>query len=219
MESDTLSVFCHKENVIVIVCDLNFDQFIIFTKGNGCKSGLSYICIIFDRCFLSDTILGRHEQIFIIFVLFDRNDGCNLFTWCKLEQVDDGCSSCGTACLRNLVCFDTIYFTGIGKEHQIMVGGGHKQLFDVIVVNGLHSLDALAAAVLRTEIICAHTFDVTQFCHGNNRIGNRDQIFHGNIILVISDGSSSLIAVFCGNLKDLFTDHTEKQFLICKDCF
>ncbi len=42
-----------------------------------------------------------------------------------------------------------------------MVGRGHKQIFDEVVLDGLHALNALAAAVLRTEIIHRHALDVT----------------------------------------------------------
>ena len=51
-----------------------------------------------------------------------------------------------------------------------MMGGSHQQFFYVIILNGLHPLNAFAAAVLTAEIIYAHTLDISQFRHGNHRI-------------------------------------------------
>ena len=40
------------------------------------------------------------------------------------------------------------------------VSGGHHQILDVILIDGLHALDTLAAAVLALEIVGGHTLDV-----------------------------------------------------------
>ena len=55
-----------------------------------------------------------------------------------------------------------------------MVGSSHHQILNVILIDGLHTLDSLAATVLAFEIIRGHTLDITKFCHGYNRIFNRD---------------------------------------------
>lgn len=59
---------------------------------------------------------------------------------------------------------------GIGKEHHIVMVGGHEQVLDIILLNGLHPLDALASAVLASEIIHIHTLDVPQMGHGNDGV-------------------------------------------------
>ena len=94
----------------------------------------------------------------------------------------------------------------------------HQKLFDVVIINSLHSLDSSAAAVLAAEIIYSHTLDITKLCHCDNRILSRDQILCGNIIYIVSDGSLSVIAVFLSNSQDFFTDHTEKKLTVSKDC-
>ena len=40
------------------------------------------------------------------------------------------------------------------------MGGGHQHIFNIVVVNGLHALDTLAAPVLGFEVIHCHTLDV-----------------------------------------------------------
>ena len=99
-----------------------------------------------------------------------------------------------------------------------MVGGRHQKFLDVIVLYRLHTLDSFAAAVLAAEIVHAHTLDITEFCHCDHGIGHRNQILHGNIIFIISDGCSSVIPVFVSDRKDFFPDHAEQFFLVRKDC-
>ena len=89
-----------------------------------------------------------------------------------------------------------------------MVARCHEQLTDIIIFQRLHSLDSLSATVLTLERIHRHSLDVTKFCHGNHNIFPWNQIFHGNIKLVISDTGSSVISVFFRNHKNFFFNYT-----------
>ena len=151
-------------------------------------------------------------------VLTDRNDRGNLLSRLQLKQVDDCGTARGSACLRNLISLHAVYTAGIREEHQVMVRCRHQKFLDVIVIDGLHSLDSLSSAVLRTEIIKAHALNVSELGHGNDGIGNRNQILHGNIIFVKTNGCSSVIPVFVGNQKNLLTDNAEQLFLVGKNC-
>ena len=95
-------------------------------------------------------------------------------------------------------------------------GGCHKHFHDIIILNGLHSLNSLASTVLAFEIIGSHTLDIANFCHGNDRIGFRNQIFHGNIKLIVSDLGSSVIAIFICNFQNFCADNCKKLFFIWK---
>ena len=99
-----------------------------------------------------------------------------------------------------------------------MMGSCHKQLLDIIIIDSLHTFDSTAATMLCTEVIRAHTFDITKFCHSNNRICHRNQVFHGDVILIVSDGCTSVITIFRTDHHDLFFDDTKQFFLICQDC-
>ena len=151
-------------------------------------------------------------------VLPYRNDRSNLLARLQLKQVDDCGTARGSACLWNLISLHAVYTAGIREEHQVMVRCRHQKFLDVIVINGLHSLDSLAPAVLRTEIVKAHTLDISKLRHGNDGIGNRNQILHGNIIFVKTDGCSSVIPVLVGDQKNLLTDDAEQLFLVGKNC-
>ena len=65
----------------------------------------------------------------------------------------------------------------------------------------LHSLDSFAATVLAAEIIYGHSLDVTEFCHCDDCIFSRNQVFHRNVICVKSDCCSSVVTVFFAKLQ------------------
>ena len=97
------------------------------------------------------------------------------------------------------------------------MAGSDEQFSDIVVLQGLHSLDSLATAVLTLERIHAHAFDVSEICHGDHNIFSRDQILHGDIKLIIADPCSSVVAIFFGNGKYFFFDHSEKKLAVCED--
>ena len=41
-----------------------------------------------------------------------------------------------------------------------MMVGSHKKVFNIVLLNRLHSFNALSAAVLASEIIYIHTLDI-----------------------------------------------------------
>ena len=96
--------------------------------------------------------------------------------------------------------------------------GRHHQFFDIVIVQCLHALDSSAASVLAAEVVYGHTFNITKFGHCDNCIFSRDHILHGDVICIKSNGSSSVIAIFLSNCKDLLTDDTEKRISVCKNC-
>ena len=147
------------------------------------------------------------------------NNSGNLLSRLQLEKVDNRRSSCGSGRLRNLVCFQTVDSSRIRKEHEVMMGRRHQKLLDVVVLDGLHALDSLAAAVLAAEVVNGHTFDIAQFRHGDDGILARNQILHGEIVLIKANGSSSVIAVFFGYGQNLPADNAKKHLAVCEDGF
>ena len=95
---------------------------------------------------------------------------------------------------------------------------GHEQLFYIVFIQSLHTLDTLSATVLALEGIVAHSLNVSHLCHGDHHIFSRNQILCGNVVFIKSDGCSSVISVFFRNHKDFFLDDTKQKLSVCKDC-
>ena len=95
----------------------------------------------------------------------------------------------------------------------------HEQILDEIILDCLHSLDALTTTVLTLEVIDCHTLYIAKLCHSDYNIFLRNQIFNCDIIIHINaDRSSSVIAVLCCDDQDFLLDYTKKQLLICQNC-
>ena len=88
-----------------------------------------------------------------------------------------------------------------------MVVRCHEKILDEVLIDGLHSLDSLSAAILALEIVHGHSLDVSKIGHGNYSVIIRDQVFHGHIIIK-ADLCPSVITIFLGDHEDLFLDHT-----------
>ena len=95
----------------------------------------------------------------------------------------------------------------------------HEQILDEIILDCLHSLDALTTTVLTLEVIDCHTLYIAKLCHSDYNIFLRNQIFNCDIIIHINaDRSSSVIAIFCCDDQDFLLDYTKEQLLICENC-
>ena len=163
-----------------------------------------------DRCFLYNTVFRYHKEIFAgkLMVIRNRNDCIYLFSRVKLQQIDNCCTSCSSACFRNLISLHTINTSEICKEHNIVMRMHHQKIFDIIIFDRLHSLDSLTTSVLCTEIINCHTLDIAKGCHGNDCIFSRYHIFHTDIEFIKSYFGSSVVTVFISNRFDFCLDNT-----------
>ena len=209
-----MAVSGDQDNVFVIIGQLYFNQFIVFTQTDRAQAGFADIGVFQDRCLFYDPFFGSHKQIFAFSVVLNRNQGCDLFAWLQLQDIDNRRPSGCAARFRYFIAFHAVNASGVGKKHQVMVGSRHQKVFDVVVLDGLHPLNAAPAAVLAAEIVHAHPLDIAKLCHRNNRIRHRNHICHGQIHLVITDRGPSFIAVFVGNQQDFFADDAEQLFLI-----
>ncbi len=173
--------------------------------------------ILNHRRFLDHAVFGSHEQIFVIVEFTHGDNGRNLFLRHQLQKVYNSRSPGRTSCLRYLICLQTVYASGIGKEHHIVMVGGHEKVLNIVLLNGLHALDSLTSPVLAPEIIHVHALDITQMGHSNDGILVRNQVLHGHIV-VISNGRAAVIPVFIRDDHDLVPDNGKQLLLICKDC-
>ena len=48
-----------------------------------------------------------------------RNDGFNHFIWLQLQQIDYGCSACGSFHHGNLIGLEAIHLSTVGKEQEV----------------------------------------------------------------------------------------------------
>ena len=211
-------MFGYKENVILIVCCLNLNQFIVFSQINRNDTRFSYMVIFFNRCFLHDASLCCHEKINIMFKIPNRYHRSDFFSRLQLKNIHNSCSPGYSGGFRNLISLNPISFAFICKEHNKMMGACHQKVLNIVIIQSGHSFNSLTAPVLAAEIINRHSFDITKLCHGNDGIFFFNQIFDGDFIIINADRCSPVIAVFITNHGNLITNHAEKTLFIAENC-
>ena len=217
VEPDRISLPCCQEDILIAVRELNLDQIISLSEGDGCQAVLSDMAESSHAGLFYQALLRRHEDIMFIVEFPDRDDRRDLLFRLQLEEIDDGGASGRTAGLRDLVGFQPVDPSHVRKEHQEIVGHGHEQLLDIIVLDGLHALDSLAAPVLGTEVVRGHPLDIAKLCHGDDGVYPRDHILSGNIKLVIADSGAAVVAIFVSDLLDLIPHDTQQHLAVRQD--
>ena len=218
MEADAHSLLGNKNNILIVVGRLDFDQLIAFPERDGLQAVLSDVLVLADPAALYDTGFCGHEQILVVFVqLFHGDKGGYLLVLLQRNQVDDRRSSGCSSRFRNLVGLKPVHPSPVGKEHQAVEIGRHQQVIQIILIDGGHAADSLSAAVLALEIIGGHSLDVTQVGHGDDHVIIRNHILFVDLVLIPADACSSVIAVAVFYFGDLFADHAEKQLLIAEN--
>ena len=113
--------------------------------------------------------------------------------------------------LRNFEDALDVAAAALGKEHEVIVGGGgeemlHKIVLDRLRFTGGHADDAFAAAPLRP--ICAHrgALDKAVVGEGDDDAFVGDQIFNGNFAFVRHNLCAAWAAVFALDLAELVLD-------------
>ena len=202
-------MLCDKKDVLCVVSDFNFYQIIVLPEVYRLKSWFSNIDIFHYGCFLYNTFLCCHKEIFIFVIITERYNRCYLLLRHKLNKIDYCCSSRCTATFRYLIHLKPIHSSFVCKEHYIVVCRCHKHIFDIIIIYRLHSLYALTATVLALKVVYWHTLDISEFCHCDDRIFVWYKVLHWYVKFIISDRCSSVITVFVTDFNNLFFDNTK----------
>ncbi len=218
VEADALTELSHQDDVVLVVGQLDLDELVVLAKVDSCEAVLADVLVIGDLCLFNYAAPGGHEEVLIILIFLDGNHGGNLLFGLQLQEVYNRGAASRARALGNLIGLHAIYAAHVREEHKVVVRGRHHHLGDIVVLDGLHALDALAAAVLALEVIHVHALDVAKLGEGDNGVGHGDEVLHGDVILVKADGRAAIIAVLCRNGKNLLLDDGKQTLLVGKDC-
>ncbi len=93
------------------------------------------------------------------------------------------------------------------------MGVAQDKTFDVVVLDGVHALNALAAAALSLKCILWHALDVAKFCHGNDDVFPLDKFLIGELI-VLTDACATFVRIFARYNKKLVFNNAKKLLLV-----
>ena len=171
-----------QHHVTVTIGKTSGNQAITLSDVDGDDTFLARVRVSIDRGLLDDTLLGtkNHEMVVDVIRIRDGrevDDGSNLVILLNLQDILDGATFGGLDTFRNLEHTEPEALTLFGKEEQVVVVGGHVEVFDEILIAGATALGALAATVLDLVFCQQRALDVTQVGDGD------DHLFVGNGIL------------------------------------
>ena len=219
-ETDALSKSCHQEDILLIVRGADADQFVILAKNDSGKTIPADILVFSQRSSLDESLSRSHDQSLAAFrfiLLAYRDHRRNFLVRRKLQKIDDSRSSRVSPRFRHLIGLQPEDTPLVGEEHQEGVGIRHQNLVDIIILQGLDSLDSPAAPVLAAEIIVAHPLDISQFRHRDDDVPALDQVLDSHIVGSEADLCPSLITEFVRDLKKFLLDHSQQHLLVGYD--
>ena len=199
-----------QNNILAAARKLNSDQLVALAEGDRLEAVLSDVGKRFHRRPLDRALAGRKEDVLFLLKLPERQDCRHVLLGLQLQQVDEGRASGRPARLRDLKRLDLIRPPLIGQEEQIVVVRRHHDVFHVVIFDRLHAADALAAAVLRAEVLDAHPLDVPEVRRGDDRRIIRHEIFVRDLAGRIGDLRAAVVAVLVGDLLKLIANDPEE---------
>ncbi|MNC39343.1 hypothetical protein D3C75_879970 [compost metagenome] len=135
----------------------------------------------------------------------------------NLNQVDNWCPPRSPSKLRNLISLDPVYLALIGKEHQVIVGVAHKEMFHEVLVFGIHPHNTAASALLAAIGADWQTFDVASMRNGDDNLFTRNQILIEDAFFPNRDFRTAVIRISIPDLLEFVTDNLQHQMLISQN--
>ena len=213
-EGDALAVLGHDDHLVGAGSLLDTDELVVFLEIHGDEAGLSVGIKVGKRGLLDDAVLGHADKELVLRKLLDRNNGGDALSLHEIEEVDSRRPLGGPGCLRNLVSFDLMRFSCIGKEHQVIMRRGHDQVLDEIVLAGGDAGDALAASSLRPVGISRYALDIAKVRQRHADVLLLDEVFLVKLLGGSLDLGLSLVAPLFLDFQKLVLDYAHQLMLV-----
>ena len=133
-------------------------------------------------------------------------------------DVDEVLQGAAFVCLRslgNFKCAQPVALALFGEEEQVVVVGGHVEVFDEVFIARIASLRAFAATVLCTVFGQGGTLDVAEMRNGDNHFVVRVVVLNADLGGIVLDVRAAFVAEAFFNVSQLFFDN--EKFLRLND--
>ena len=180
------------------------------------------------RRFAGRRFAGRHIGVRVVLVIAagplpdhfrvqTQNGGDALFRLERRNQVDDRFATGGAAALGQLEHPQPVDLAFIGEAQQGVVGAGHQQLLDIILVLELAGGLAAPAALLRPVGVDRLGLGVAGMAERDHHGLLGDQVFHAQIQPRGLDLGAALVAVLGANRVQLVANHLHQPVRVGQD--
>ena len=148
---------------------------------------------------------------------FHRQYRGDALAFVEIQQVHQGPTSTGALSSLKKIDFLPVHLAGIGKEQQGVVTIGDQHVFDKIIFPNRHAALANTAARLRPVLVGQLTLGIAAMRDGHHEVLNGNQVFVGEIFVVVLDNCAALVSVGVAHLQEFFPHHFRETPLGCQN--
>ena len=151
MEANRLALARDEQDVLVAGRVKDADELVVLTEPDrNDPFALERRVVLLEARLLHDAVLRREHEVLRLVEVAGRDDGADLLTLSKRQQVHRGTTLRLARAERQLVHLEPVHLADRGEEEQVVVGRRDEEVLDVVVVLQVHPHDADAAAPLLT---------------------------------------------------------------------
>src|SRR3954452_12747804 len=206
VEADRLRMLGDEQKVVVRSDEPRSNDLIVVAKVVADDAAGSVGVEVGQRRLLHQPVLGGEDEVRRDCVVLDVDDLRDALVRLEREDVGDVLAACRPVRLRQLVCLRPIDPALIREEQDPMVGRGHEEVLDDVVLLELRTLHTLAAALLRAIEVGLSALRITATRDGDDNVLFSNQVLEGQIALVGDDARPTLVAVLLRDLAELLAD-------------
>ena len=167
-----------EEDDLVAVSAAGRHQFVFLLDADGDDAARHHVAEVLQRRLLHGAAAGGEEdELALLFQVAHREQGAHALARLQRHQVGDGLALARGAELGNLVHLQPVHAAGVGEHQDVIVGGGHEQVLDEILLARAHALAAGAAAALLAIGGDGRALQVAGVADGDRDLLVGDQVF------------------------------------------
>ena len=189
-----------NEDALAAVGLLHVDKLVALVQRQGPDAVVAEILQRLHRQTLHRTVAGGHEEVQLALPgLPVVEHGLDPLPLLHLQDVDDVGASGGLAALRDLVALLAVDLAGIGKEQEIVVGGGGEHIHHGVLVTGGDALLTHAALALGGVLTDGGALDVAVLRQGKDALLLLNEVLDVDLVLHVLNFRLAVVAVLLGN--------------------
>src|SRR5712691_4237775 len=214
VEADRHAFMGSDEDDLVAVGDAGSDEFVPFFDADSVDAVGADVHEFAELGFFYEAVAGGEENVFVFFFeIAHREHGADRFSGLQADEVADVLAAAGGADVRNFVDLEPVDTAFVGEDQDVGVGGGDEEVFDEILLAGLHAGASGSTAALHAVGGDGRALHVAGMAEGEGNLLVGDEIFENDFRGFVFDASAALVAVQVFYFFEFLDDYAAKCFL------
>ena len=216
-KTDCFAFRAEQHYIAVIINNRGTDEIVIFNQVHSTQTHAARSRVLLQRGLLHRAVGGGHNHKLISAVFFNWQDRADALTFIERQQVNHWTPARIAAGNRNLINFEPINLTQIGKAQNCRVSASHQQMLNKIFVFHRGGRLTHAAATLSLIITQRLSLGIAAVGDGDNTIFFSNQIFYGEVVQGFNNFTATLVTKLFNNGFELFTNHIHQSHQVAEN--